>query len=688
MKKGSDGYKEIILNLFALNKTDNTFHYNSFSDLLTRVKETIINTTYLVMLSLAIPLLISSFGVASDPLWIIIIRIVTFSLNLFVFLRIGSISLETKSLIIISSLFINGVAGYISNGFYSLGGLFFLTGTVMTILVYGEKRTNYLIMSLMIIYFLIAFLFSERTLSIHYNATNDAFSPSIWLARGLALLFFLFIATKSIAILLNFLKDFIKKLEVSNNTLSETNSKLIKSEKVIQEKYEELETSQRRLKESEEYNKTLFKSSYTPLVVIELTNYTFIDANDAAVKIYGFNSIDEIIGLSPYQVSAEYQYNSERSKDLAPKIIQEAYEKGMLEFEWRHLRPDGTEWDASVQLMLFTIQDRQFMQFSLKDITQDKWAQNEIKKLNLELIELNKELEYRVAVRTEELQRALEQLRTSNIELQALNEQVMEDSNRILLLNESLMTSQKMLEQTLATKDKFFSIVSHDLRNPLSAFAMNAEMLVHYFDKFDPITIKTVVQKIHKNSMELMDFLDNLLNWARAQSGGLNFSYENINLKKAITDSVNLLKTNADAKMIDIKLHTDSVIFAWADSNMLGNILRNLITNSIKFTASGGLIEIGILDYDIETMPFTDEFKDMCCIYVQDNGIGMSKSELSDIFTLKTQHTRQGTAGETGGGLGLVLSKEFVERNGGKIWIESEEGKGTIVRFSLKKSAY
>lgn len=236
---------------------------------------------------------------------------------------------------------------------------------------------------------------------------------------------------------------------------------------------------------------------------------------------------------------------------------------------------------------------------------------------------------------------------------------------------EALRASEANLRQANETKNKFFSIIAHDLKNPFSSVYASSEFLHEQFDQIDEKRKKKIIIRIYNSSKNLYKLLENLLQWSRSQTGKMEFSPQKINLKYIVNDTLMLLASNAKSKEIKMtSTLSDSMVYA--DVNMVTTVIRNLISNAIKFTSDGGTVEITSAKKDGWTE-----------ISVIDDGMGISKADMEKLFRIDCHHTTIGTSNEKGTGLGLILSKEFVEKHGGKIWVESEEGKGSAFKFTL-----
>ena len=228
------------------------------------------------------------------------------------------------------------------------------------------------------------------------------------------------------------------------------------------------------------------------------------------------------------------------------------------------------------------------------------------------------------------------------------------------------------LKQLNSTKDKFFSIIAHDLKNPFNSIAGFTDLMIENNEIYDAAKRLKFLKIIKGSTAKVSSLLDNLLIWANSQSGKLNFNPKNINLAQQVANVVSFLEIQAINKDISILNMVEKNIFVKADENMLDTILRNLISNAIKFTQPKGEIQI-----------YATLKKDFAEITVKDNGVGMSESEIATIFNVNEISSSLGTSNEQGSGLGLILCKDFVESHGGKIWVESVANKGSEFKFTL-----
>ncbi|HZL10209.1 MAG TPA: PAS domain S-box protein [Prolixibacteraceae bacterium] len=231
------------------------------------------------------------------------------------------------------------------------------------------------------------------------------------------------------------------------------------------------------------------------------------------------------------------------------------------------------------------------------------------------------------------------------------------------------------LKELNSTKDKFFSIIAHDLKSPFNSISGLSEILKNEVKHLDIGTIEQYSEMIHSTSQNTYRLLENLLDWARIQQSGMPFRLIPVIPQKIIVEIIGLLAEKTISKKINIVNEIPENLTIWADEDMLTSIFRNLVSNALKFTSAKGKVEIKAI-----SRPNEIEFS------VKDTGTGIKKTDIKKIFNVGSNYSRRGTANEKGTGLGLILCKEFVEKHGGKIWIESEEGKGSTFTFTINQS--
>lgn len=241
---------------------------------------------------------------------------------------------------------------------------------------------------------------------------------------------------------------------------------------------------------------------------------------------------------------------------------------------------------------------------------------------------------------------------------------------------QELIENEKRLKELNNTKDKFFSIIAHDLRSPFSSIVGFSNILASQVKEQDYEGVEKFAEIIQQSSKRALDLLSNLLEWSRSQTGRIQINAEFIELGKLINESALLLSDASQQKSIKVSLRISRNFPVIADRAMISTVLRNLLSNAIKFTNPGGEIVISAEHKGPETT-----------ISVQDNGVGIEKSDLEKLFHIDSASSTPGTQNEKGTGLGLLLCKDFVEKHGGKIWVKSERGVGSTFYFSLPMSS-
>jgi PAS domain S-box-containing protein len=247
------------------------------------------------------------------------------------------------------------------------------------------------------------------------------------------------------------------------------------------------------------------------------------------------------------------------------------------------------------------------------------------------------------------------------------------DITKNKLAEEEIKLKNELLQIINSEKDKFFSILAHDLRGPLSAFVSATQIIAEEIQTMGIEEIKEITLSMKTSATNIYSLLENLLEWSRLRRGVMDFIPEKINLKKKIEECVAVLSESARKKGIEILISIPEVIDVLADSHMFDTVIRNLISNAIKFTPVGGKVTLTagyIEDHIVE-------------IKISDSGIGMTPELKDKLFLLNEKTSRKGTEGEPSTGLGLLLCKEFIEKHNGKIRVESEVGKGSTFSFTI-----
>jgi PAS domain S-box-containing protein len=239
---------------------------------------------------------------------------------------------------------------------------------------------------------------------------------------------------------------------------------------------------------------------------------------------------------------------------------------------------------------------------------------------------------------------------------------------------EEIKSKNEKLKELNDNKDKFFSIIAHDLRSPFQGLLGVSNLLITEADNLSKEEIKEFAMLLNNSLNNQFRLLEDLLSWARIQSGKMKFEPITLNALEETYNVLQMFKTNLKSKNIDTKINVGEDVTVFADKDMFYLLLRNLISNAIKFTNPGGLIEINA-SIEGENVVFE----------VKDNGIGIEEEDVDKLFKLNSHYSTEGTHNEVGTGLGLVLCKEITDRHKGKIWVESAAGSGSSFMFTLPK---
>jgi signal transduction histidine kinase len=378
-------------------------------------------------------------------------------------------------------------------------------------------------------------------------------------------------------------------------------------------------------------------------VALANNNYVFYKANSGreALRVllkeedFSLILLDVKMPIMDGYEAAELIYQRDKLKDIPIIFItahdyEEAamfkgYQAGAVDFIRKPFNPEILRSKVAVFAELY------------KKNRLLKQQEEKLQIINNDLMQLNKDLEQRVLNRTMELENL-------NHELKALN----------------------------LSKDKFLSVLSHDLRNPLTALLASSGKLSEDPENMAPPMIKQLAKIVHRTANRLLDQLNEVIDWAKKQSEKTNFNPKRIRLANGITESLELLKPNASQKKIRLENKIPKDIYVSADSLMLRSIVQNLVANAIKYTPQGGSV---VINAELD--------KEMVRVFVEDSGVGMTDEIKEKLFDKNNNLSLSGTNNETGTGLGLLLVNDFVAQHGGTIDVESAVGEGTIFRFTI-----
>lgn len=242
----------------------------------------------------------------------------------------------------------------------------------------------------------------------------------------------------------------------------------------------------------------------------------------------------------------------------------------------------------------------------------------------------------------------------------------------IFLSYRKIQENNRQLKESNITKDKLFSIISHDLQGPMGTTRGLSEVLRQKLENKNESDFMEIFHSMHQNIHETYDLLTNLLQWARTQIKGIQFNPEILSMEEMTEKALKSVANQIQAKNIKITVDIDLGISVFADVNMLDAILRNLLSNAMKFTNEGGNIVVNAIQLNQQTQ-----------VCIQDDGIGMSTDTLNNLFSLDENTSTPGTSGEKGTGLGLIVCKEFIEIHKGKIWVISTPNEGSSFYFTI-----
>lgn len=398
------------------------------------------------------------------------------------------------------------------------------------------------------------------------------------------------------------------------------------------------------LRKSEERYRSILNASPDDITIADLDGKILM-VSPAAVKLFGFN--DENEGIGHHVIKFIHPDDHEIVKNNI-SLRYQGIVTGPIEY--RGLRKDGQVFHIEVNSEFVRNNENNPVEMVIiaRDITDRKIAEEERARMV--------------------------------IELQRSNEIIAENLYQKNQLIEELSHAKDNLEKINSEKDKFFTIIAHDLKSPFAGFLGLTKMMAEDVTIFDAKEVQEISKDMQTSASNLYSLLENLLEWARIQRDLTAFNPERCILLLIVKQIIDVQTEVAKAKEITFVNEINEVETVNADVQMLNTIFRNLISNAIKFTPRGGNIEIGTTS---DERNFRDGVNIGTTIYVKDSGIGMSSEIIRKLFKIEEKVSRPGTENEPSTGLGLLLCKEFVEKHGGKIWVESEEGIGSTFYFTL-----
>jgi len=355
---------------------------------------------------------------------------------------------------------------------------------------------------------------------------------------------------------------------------------------------------------------TLFQKSIEPVLLLK--DGRFIDLNESALRYLGYEKKDEVINISPDEISPEFQDDGQNSKNKAERMIRMAQQYGHHHFEWQHISKNGELLHVEVSLTVINIQGNEHIYTVWRDIRDKKQFEQELK----------------------------------------LAKEKAEESDRL--------------------KSAFLESISHEIRTPMNAIIGFAQLLNHHDNS--PEETKEFVDYINRSGNSLLLIIDNIIDVSSLKSGAFEIHATKLKLNSLFEDLYSIFHFETSVKDVKLKLDNkvkDKDLTLIVDGSRLRKTLFQLVNNSIKFTEHG-YVTFGCLR-DGSFLQF----------FVHDTGVGINKEELDNVFKVFTKGTQKGEKLYSGTGLGLSIAKASVENMGGKIWIESELGKGTSVYFTI-----
>ncbi|MDQ1266307.1 MAG: two-component system, sensor histidine kinase and response regulator [Bacteroidota bacterium] len=385
--------------------------------------------------------------------------------------------------------------------------------------------------------------------------------------------------------------------------------------------------------------KALLNASRDAIFAIDM-DYHIIFVSEASEKIYGFSEKDSN-GCDFFDLLIPKQYINELRQqiDNSVKLLKQPISSFVHEIYLKNY--SGSLIPSEVHFTRFEFNNQIYHCCFARDIRDKIILEEETTKL-IEEIQISKEV-------------------------------IEQNANELVSITHKLAESEEQLTELNASKDKFFSIIAHDLKGPFQGFLGYSDILNKDVDNLSKDEIKEFAKNLNESAKHLFKLLENLLHWSRIQRGMIEITPMNFNMSQLTDMVLDVVTMNAVQKKIKLVKSVNPETEVLADVNMINTVLRNLVSNAIKFTKEDGVIEIGSYRND----------DGLVAVYVKDDGVGMNEEAMKKVFRIDQHHTTLGTNREVGTGLGLILCKDLVEKNGGKIFVESSLGIGSIFTFTL-----
>lgn len=437
----------------------------------------------------------------------------------------------------------------------------------------------------------------------------------------------------------------VTDLKLNEQKLHEQSDYLQEVNTLLEERQEEIKVQSERIESERNQLRTLI-DHMPDYIYIKDRESRFVTANDKLIRVMKAGSPQQVVGKTDFDFYskevADIFYNDELAIIQSGQPIINKEEIGFDE--------EGNELVISTTKV--PIKDSTGSVIGLvgigRDVTRQKLAERK----------LHEQADY---------------LKEINVLLEERQEEIQQQSEELSAQTENLQEANQELEKLNATKNKFFSIIAHDLKNPFHAILGFTELLMrNYADLEEPRRIE-IIELIKSSTESAYSLLENLLQWARTQTNRIQYTPAGIDLDELILSNISIARAAADNKNIHIDYQAGIGCQVYADKNMVNTILRNLVSNALKFTDPGGKVTVRCRKADDLHV----------LVEVEDTGIGISKESIDKLFQIDQYFSTAGTTGETGTGLGLIICREFVQKNKGELRVSSEINKGTTFSFTL-----
>ena len=427
--------------------------------------------------------------------------------------------------------------------------------------------------------------------------------------------------------------------------LKEANQQLINKNKELEAEIEKRQAVQASLEISRDNLKSIF-DAMNDFVFILNTNGCVLQANPVACEQLGFTN-DQIFGMNILEL-----HEPQRLENITHVVVG-VFEGNATLFSGQLVQKNGRKIDVETKISRGRWNNQDVLIAVSRDVTEHKKVQR-----NMEaIIDAFRKGEIDAIIRQQEvlLIRPETQVKQTEFDLKESKEK------------------QEFFKNLNTSKDQFFSIIGHDLRGMFHSLKISTDMLLKISEKEQSAVMAKFATSAKKSTENAYELLENLLTWSRCQRGIIDVIIEKFDIQKLISKNIQLFAERAVQKKISLTQMVPENLFVLADKNITNTILRNLIANALKFTYPEGYIQVVVEEKN-------------GCVYVSvcDNGTGIEKDIVKQLFFIDSKHKRKGTANEHGTGLGLVMCKELAQKNNGDIWVKSEIDKGSTFTFSLQ----